>query len=152
MKNILLTLLLLSPLTFAEELSLMCEGVVDKVEATVGTATTNFNNSSTNAVTSVIGTKNRQYEASIFIVLELEEETGTLEVPETMRRPNAKLLKTDLYNVKITDKKISAKAKFNFAARHKFNIDRRTGDINYRFPDAKFNGKCKKYEQEENQF
>ena len=62
----LLTLLLLSPWAFAEELSLMCEGVVDKVEATVGTATTNFNNSSTNAVTSVIGSTNRQYEASIF--------------------------------------------------------------------------------------
>ena len=90
MKNIFLTLLLLSPLAFAEELSLMCEGVVDKVEATVGTATTNFNNSPTNAVTSVIGSKNRQYEASIFIVLELDEEVGTLEVPETMRRPNAK--------------------------------------------------------------
>ena len=94
-------------------------------------------------MTSVIGTKNRQYEASIFIVLELEEETGTLEVPETMRRPNAKLLKTDLYNVKITDKKISAKAKFNFAARHKFNIDRRTGDINYRFQIQSLMGSVK---------
>jgi len=135
-----------------DELNLVCKGVVDKIEAAVGTSTTNFNNSATSAITSSVVTKNRQYEASVFINIELEEEKGTLEVPETMRSPNAKLLKTDLYDIEISEEKISARAKFNAFARHKFNIDRRTGDINYSFPDAKFNGNCSKFEEDKKKF
>ena len=151
MKKI-LALLLLTPLVVSEELSLICEGVVDQVKATTAFGTTTSSNQSGALSTNVIGTTTVQFESTIFLNLDLEEESGTLEVSENMRRNNAKILKTNLTELKVSDKKLSGRAKFNTFARHKFNIDRRTGDINYKFPDAKFNGSCRKNDIVENKF
>ena len=148
----LLALLLLSPLVGGEELNLICEGVVDQVKATSAFGTTTSSNQSGALSTNIIGTTTVQFESTIFLNLDLEEESGTLEVSENMRRNNAKILKTKLDKLAVTDKKISGRAKFNTFARHKFNIDRRTGDINYKFPDAKFNGSCRKNYIVENKF
>jgi hypothetical protein len=148
----LLALLLLTPLVVSEELSLICEGVVDQVKATTAFGTTTSSNQSGALSTNVIGTTTVQFESTIFLNLDLEEESGTLEVSENMRRNNAKILKTNLTELKVSDKKLSGRAKFNTFARHKFNIDRRTGDINYKFPDAKFNGSCRKNDIVENKF
>ena len=151
MKKI-LALLLLSPLVISDELNLICEGVVDQVKATSAFGTTTSSNQSGALSTNIIGTTTVQFESTIFLNLDLEEESGTLEVSENMRRNNAKILKTKLDKLAVTDKKISGRAKFNTFARHKFNIDRRTGDINYKFPDAKFNGSCRKNDIVENKF
>jgi hypothetical protein len=148
----LLALLLLSPLVVSDELNLICEGVVDQVKATSAFGTTTSSNQSGALSTSIIGTTTVQFESTIFLNLDLEEESGTLEVSENMRRNNAKILKTNLTELKVSDKKLSGRAKFNTFARHKFNIDRRTGDINYKFPDAKFNGSCRKNDIVENKF
>jgi hypothetical protein len=148
----LLALLLLSPLVVSEELNLICEGVVDQVKATSAFGTTTSSNQSGALSTNIIGTTTVQFESTIFLNLDLEEESGTLEVSENMRRNNAKILKTNLTELKVSDKKLSGRAKFNTFARHKFNIDRRTGDINYKFPDAKFNGSCRKNDIVENKF
>jgi hypothetical protein len=148
----LLALLLLSPLVVSEELNLICEGVVDQVKATSAFGTTTSSNQSGALSTNIIGTTTVQFESTIFLNLDLKEESGTLEVSENMRRNNAKILKTKLDKLAVTDKKISGRAKFNTFARHKFNIDRRTGDINYKFPDAKFNGSCRKNDIVENKF
>lgn len=147
-----LALLVLSPLVVSEELNLICEGVVDQVKATSAFGTTTSSNQSGALSTNIIGTTTVQFESTIFLNLDLEEESGTLEVSENMRRNNAKILKTNLTELKISDIKFSGKAKFNVFARHKFNIDRRTGDINYKFPDAKFNGSCRKNDIVENKF
>lgn len=148
----LLALFLLSPLVAGEELNLICEGVVDQVKATSAFGTTTSSNQSGALSTNIIGTTTVQFESTIFLNLDLEEESGTLEVSENMRRNNAKILKTNLTELKVSDKKLSGRAKFNTFARHKFNIDRRTGDINYKFPDAKFNGSCRKNDIVENKF
>ena len=148
----LLALLLLSPLVVSKELNLICEGVVDQVKATSAFGTTTSSNQSGALSTNIIGTTTVQFESTIFLNLDLEEESGTLEVSENMRRNNAKILKTNLTELKVSDKKLSGRAKFNTFARHKFNIDRRTGDINYKFPDAKFNGSCRKNDIVENKF
>ncbi|MDA8732994.1 hypothetical protein N9M76_00010 [Gammaproteobacteria bacterium] len=148
----LLAILLLSPLVISDELNLICEGVVDQVKATSAFGTTTSSNQSGALSTNIIGTTTVQFESTIFLNLDLEEESGTLEVSENMRRNNAKILKTNLTELKVSDKKLSGRAKFNTFARHKFNIDRRTGDINYKFPDAKFNGSCRKNDIVENKF
>ncbi|MDA7786666.1 hypothetical protein N9A12_03110 [Gammaproteobacteria bacterium] len=145
----LLVLLLLSPTAYSEKLALICEGVVDQVKATTTSVVTS---SPDTANANIVGLKTIQFNATIFLDLDLESESGTLEVSENMRRNNAKLTKTNLTQLKVTDEKLSGKAKFNAFARHKFNIDRRTGLINYKFPDAKFNGSCKKNDIVENKF
>ena len=143
---------LVSSFSYAEELNLICEGVVDQVKATTALGTTTSSNQSGTLSTNIVGTTSVQFNSTLFLRLNLEEKTGTLEVSENMRRNNAKILKTNLTELKISDTKFSGKAKFNAFARHKFNIDRRTGDINYKFPDAKFNGSCRKNDIVENKF
>ena len=145
-------LLLLSSFSFAEELNLICEGVVDQEELTSSFGTTTSNTQNGALTTNIYGTETIQFKASFFLYLDMDKETGVLELPETMRRPGAKVLKTDLTELKVTGKKISGKAKFNAFARHKFNIDRRTGNINYKFADSKFNGSCRKNDIVENKF
>lgn len=149
----LLALLLLTPLTFAEELSLVCDGVITETETDVIYGTTKDTGGATKLNTTFYDKESKKTQATIFLDLNLGNETGTLEVPETMRRKNAKILKTKLDKLAVTDKKISGRAKFNAFSVHKFNIDRRTGDINYSWLiDSTFNGSCRKNDIVENKF
>ena len=149
----LFSLLLISSFAYGQELRLICDGVITETETDVIYGTTKEPTGATKLNTTFYDKESKKTQATIFLDLNLDDETGTLEVPETMRRKNAKILKTKLDKLAVTDKKISGRAKFNAFSVHKFNIDRRTGDINYSWLiDSTFNGSCRKNDIVENKF
>ena len=149
----LFSLLLISSFAYGQELRLICDGVITETETDVIYGTTKEPTGATKLNTTFYDKESKKTQATIFLDLNLDDETGTLEVPETMRRKNAKILKTNLDKLAVTDKKISGRAKFNAFSVHKFNIDRRTGDINYSWLiDSTFNGSCRKNDIVENKF
>jgi len=143
----LLALLLLSPLAVSEELNLICEGLATQV--TTKTITTKSKNPSDFTQKSESKTRIKDeniFDASIFLNLSLDELSGTLEVPKSLRRKGAKLTKTDLTELVVTENFFEGKAQWNRVAKVKFTIDRRTGILDYKTSgNVSFNGNCSKF-------
>jgi hypothetical protein len=144
----LLALLLLSPFVAGEELNLICEGLAtEKTSKTITTKSKNPYDLSQKAESRTRIKGENIFDASIFLNLSLEKLSGTLEVPKSLRRKNAKLTKTDLTELIVSENFFEGKAQWNGLAKVKFTLDRRTGILDYKTTgNISFNGNCSKFE------
>jgi len=150
----LIALILLTPSLYAEDLELICEGTAtEKYIEQVNSKTTNPYNATQSQKTRTNIPKESTSFAAVFLTLNMEDETGVIEVPAKFRRKGAKLTKNDLSELEISEKFIKGKVKWNFVASSSFTVDRRTGVMDYTSTGSiSFNGMCKKYDKSENKF
>ena len=152
MKNILLTLLLLSPLAFAEEkaINLICKGEATVPSNQVSSSTANIygnGGSASGTATNIISRDNQVYSEIIF-KLDDGYNSGSIQLPSVMRPPiGGKNIDTwELNNISVTDTEIKAKFRINFLNKPKVSISRVTGRMEYKagaWP-KNFSGDCEK--------
>ena len=149
----LIALILLTPSLYAEDLELICEGTVtEKKVEQVSSRTTGSGANSSQRTRINIPTESTSF-AAVFLTLNMEDETGVIEVPAKFRRKGAKLTKNDLEVLDISEKFIKGKVKWNVMANASFTVDRRSGVMEYiSSGNITFNGMCEKYEKSANKF
>ena len=145
MRYLIIFLFLFSNIVFAEEINLKCIGAADQVKG----------GNIINQTTGVIKNFNTRETVGTSVILQIKNDAGWIQIPETILPPIKSKKpgnKYELKKINISDDLITAKFSLNVVNNPKMQIDRYTGTMSFKGLGISFNGNCKKIDLSKKKF